>query len=562
MAKLTSRSLHEFKLSENFRDLKLGLSLQSKQDSNPRKTINNEQIQLYKRLRLKGNSQAISAAIAGFCERTGSRIDSGTHRSHHKYPRNYSSCYDSYKEFWPEIENILSSNPYISICTLFKELQDRYPNKINGSIRTFQRKVKSWRQKHYPLYQAKHRVSKKECQEYFDWMNKLSQRGFRESEIINQFSKKLTPKDLSILLENLLSPKLLHRKKAITILSYLNGIPNSIIYKFLIISSRSVERYIQTFKRDGSIKLFKSLRKTKKKSEDSKYIDKIFEILHAPPSSYGINRTSWKMIDIHRLMREAGLNIALSNIRQIIRNSGYKVRSAKKVLTSTDPDYKEKLKKITEILSSLGSHEKFFSIDEYGPFSVKIQGGRMLMPPGETNIVPQYQKSKGTIILTAAIELSTNQVIHFYSDKKNTEEMIKLLNILLERYPDEECIYLSWDAASWHASQALYERVEEINSTEYKNKHKSPIVKLAPLPACAQFLNIIESIFSGMSRAIIHNSNYESVDASKNAIDLYFQERNQHFKENPKRAGNKIWGKERVIAEFNESNNCKDPRYR
>jgi hypothetical protein len=65
-----------------------------------------------------------------------------------------------------------------------------------------------------------------------------------------------------------------------------------------------------------------------------------------------------------------------------------------------------------------------------------------------------------------------------------------------------------------------------------------------------------------MSRAIIHNSNYESVDASKIAIDLYFQERNQHFKKNPKRAGNKIWGKERVIAEFNESNNCKDPRYR
>jgi hypothetical protein len=34
------------------------------------------------------------------------------------------------------------------------------------------------------------------------------------------------------------------------------------------------------------------------------------------------------------------------------------------------------------------------------------------------------------------------------------------------------------------------------------------------------------------------------------------------LKKNPKRAGNKIWGKELVIAEFNESNNCKDPLYR
>jgi hypothetical protein len=38
-----------------------------------------------------------------------------------------------------------------------------------------------------------------------------------------------------------------------------------------------------------------------------------------------------------------------------------------------------------------------------------------------------------------------------------------------------------------------------------------PNMKTAPLPACAQFLNVIESVFSGMSRAIIHNSDYPSL---------------------------------------------------
>jgi len=74
-------------------------------------------------------------------------------------------------------------------------------------------------------------------------------------------------------------------------------------------------------------------------------------------------------------------------------------------------------------------------------------------------------------------------------------------------------------------------------------------------------LNVIESVFSGMSRAIIHNSDYISVDECKDAIDRYFVERNQQFLENPKRAGNKIWGKEITKAKFLESNNCKDPRY-
>jgi hypothetical protein len=218
------------------------------------------------------------------------------------------------------------------------------------------------------------------------------------------------------------------------------------------------------------------------------------------------------------------------------------------VLTSTDPEYREKLRGITRILSNLGPKEKFFSVDEFGPFSVKIQGGRSLTPPGPTRTYPQHQRSKGSLIITAALELSTNQITHFYSPAKNTAEMVALLNILVEKYADQECIYFSWDAASWHASKALYARVDDIN-----NMKGLPQVKLAPLPSSAQFLNVIESVFSGMARAVLHSSNYESVDGCKKAIDRHFEERNQHFKENPKRAGNKIWGKEPTKAEFSES---------
>ena len=55
-----------------------------------------------------------------------------------------------------------------------------------------------------------------------------------------------------------------------------------------------------------------------------------------------------------------------------------------------------------------------------------------------------------------------------------------------------------------------------------------------------------------MSRAIIHNSDYGSLNAAKDAIDLYFRETNEHFSEHPKRAGLKIWGKERVPSKFQE----------
>jgi hypothetical protein len=143
---------------------------------------------------------------------------------------------------------------------------------------------------------------------------------------------------------------------------------------------------------------------------------------------------------------------------------------------------------------------------------------------------------------------------------KNTAEMIRMMDLLVERYRDRRRLYLSWDAASWHISKRLHERVEEHNATVAGVG--GPTVETVPLPAGAQFLNVIESVFSGMARSIIHSSDYRTADDAKAAIDRYFADRNGHFLEHPRRAGRKIWGSEREAAEFSEANNCKDPRYR
>ena len=229
------------------------------------------------------------------------------------------------------------------------------------------------------------------------------------------------------------------------------------------------------------------------------------------------------------------------------------------VLTSTDPDYRTKVEDIKKILSGLGGDEAFFSIDEYGPFAVKKKGGVKRVPPGQEYVVPQRQKSKGWLILTAALELSANQVTHFYSRAKNTDEMIKMAELLRTQYRACRTVYLSWDAASWHISKKLLAHLEELN--KHTEPDGCPIIKTAPLPAGAQFLNVIESVFSGMARAIIHNSDYPSVESAKEAIDVYFSERNAHFSKHPKRAGQKIWRMERVPSEFREGQNCKDPLY-
>src|SRR5215469_11667071 len=237
-------------------------------------------------------------------------------------------------------------------------------------------------------------------------------------------------------------------------------------------------------------------------------------------------------------------------------------RAHRTLLHSPNPLEFQQRPKNSDHPSPAPENEAFFSIDEFGPFSVRAQGGRALVPPDKRLTVPQYQKSKGSLIMTAALELSQNQITYFYSPRKDTGEMLRMLFNLLQEYRNKSQIYLSWDAASWHMSKILYAQVAKHNDAITSGDIAGPIVDLAPLPAGAQFLNVVESVFSGMARAIIANSNYKSVDEARAAIERYVEERNEKFRCTPKRAGGKIWGMERESPRFATSNNCKDPRYR
>lgn len=350
------------------------------------------------------------------------------------------------------------------------------------------------------------------------------------------------------------------RNRALTILGLKAGFSIRSIAAALKIARTSCAKYVALHKEFGPDGLLQRSRSANRKYDDSALKDAVFALFHEPPSNYDINRTTWRMEDFKVILAKNGHSACSAVLRKIFKDAGYRWRKAKVVLTSRDPEYSAKLSSIQNILASLTKSDAFFSIDEFGPFAVKIKGGRSLVGPGVEPVVPQWQKSKGCLIMTAALELSTNQVTHFYSKKKNTAEMIKLMDVLVSQYSDRKRIFLSWDAASWHISKELSLHIERHNGDNDSNR--APKVLIAPLPSGAQFLNVIESVFSGMARAIIHNSNYDSADDAKSAIDRYFSERNSKFMQPPVRAGKKIWGYERELPVFSPSSNCKDPFYR
>ncbi len=393
-------------------------------------------------------------------------------------------------------------------------------------------------------------------QDALNWVWKIVQGKTSPQSLVEEIG--YSP-DLKDLLNVASHGQLAVRSRALVILGTKKGLSMRRLSDLLCLSRATVVKHWLSYCQNGWQPPIVSQRKSSAKIDKYSNKEAVFSLLHSPPSLHGFNRTTWRMVDLQSALRRQGKSMCKSVIHTIIKEAGFRWRKARIVLTSHDPDYREKVDAIKSILSGLTSDEAFFSIDEFGPFAVKRKGGMKRVAYGEDYVVQQWQKSKGWLILTAALELTRNQVTHFYSLKKNTEEMIRMADLLKTQYPQCKTLYLSWDAASWHISKKLIAHLDKLN--QQATRDGGPIVKTAPLPAGAQFLNIIESVFSGMAKAIIHNSDYLSVEAAKGAIDRHFAERNAQFLNHPKRAGDKIWRQERVASEFSEGQNCKDPLY-
>jgi len=239
------------------------------------------------------------------------------------------------------------------------------------------------------------------------------------------------PDEIGELLRRIRECKLAGRNKALAVIASHQGISSHIIYRFLGIDLKTLRRYLRLFDEGGTAALFSRQVDPSRALTNASTKQAVFALLHEPPANHGINRTTWKMGDFVRVLRSQGYSVCPQNLRRITKAAGYRWRKARTVLTSKDPDYAQKLEHIRSILSQLSRDQAFFSVDEFGPFAVKVTGGRSLMPPGEQRVVPQWQRSKGSLILTAALELSTNQVTHFYSGAKNTAEMIRMMDLLV-----------------------------------------------------------------------------------------------------------------------------------
>jgi transposase len=333
-------------------------------------------------------------------------------------------------------------------------------------------------------------------------------------------------------------------QKAVTVLENWNLLPEDIAKK-VERPLCDIREWIKAFNRDG-LEGLNPPRKPridapKRKAALDQKRTRILEIFHDSPRSYGINRSNWNRPSLATAFsHQHNEPISSSTVGRLIKKSGYTMKKARKVLCSPDPEYREKVDLVLHTLQNLKPGELFFFVDELGPLRVKKYGGRTFVRKTEPYTLPQRQDYRGVITMAGALNAITNQVTWVYARSKDTSAMIDLIEILFNQHKSASKLYITWDAASWHRSGLLVAWLDTFNEGTERSG-EGPLIHLVPLPTSSQFLDVIEAIFSGMKRAVIHHSNYRSEEEMKAAISRHFVERNEYFRANPKRAGKKIW---------------------
>jgi transposase len=371
------------------------------------------------------------------------------------------------------------------------------------------------------------------------WLAELFH-GSRTLELLN--TEVNDSSDLATLFYSVRNGPKRERKKAATILARKRGIPNTTVSVLLHSSRQTTRRYFRLYSEGGLPVLFgPSTQTSTTQIEDFEKTRNLLEILHQKPTLFGINRANWTQQALIQAYKDSYQeSLSRGTVARLIKNAGYGWRKARRVLTSPDPDYRDKVELLLQTLRSLAASELLFFLDEWGPVHVTKRGGKSYSAEGNIPRIPRHQASRGTVALVAALSATTNQITWNFVTSKDSRSMMRLLEILYNQYQTNSKLYVTWDAVSWHNSTALMDWLDDFNRTS-RQAGVGPIIELVPLPTSAQFLNVIEGVLSGMTRAVINNSDYSAPDDMKVAISRHFTERNKRFRDNPRRAGKAIW---------------------
>jgi len=158
------------------------------------------------------------------------------------------------------------------------------------------------------------------------------------------FVRSLTPEERSPVETLARSSDTVTYRRARTVLLSALGTRVPEIMAALGLSDRTVRNTIHHFNQDGVASLPRRMPPGKPRRCDPAARRALLELLHRPPSDFGIESRLWTAADLAAVAVQQGIvpSISQDTVRREIRRLGKSWQRAKRWTSSPDPDYSEK----------------------------------------------------------------------------------------------------------------------------------------------------------------------------------------------------------------------------
>ena len=249
------------------------------------------------------------------------------------------------------------------------------------------------------------------------------------------------------------------------------------------------------------------------------------------PLDHGLTAELWSISGLTRFISEhadaAGFprlsNAGKSTIWRILDENEIKPHKIRYYLEKRDPEFDRKMQEVLMVYQEVSIYSEgeiqtgrtspiySVSVDEKpGVQAVGLSAPDLPPVPGkEPTIGRDYEYTRhGTVSILAGIDLHSGHIFANVEDRHRSIEFIELLKTLDEYYPDDATIRVVLDNHSAHISkETMAYLASRPGRFEYVHT-----------PKHGSWLNLIESVFSKMSRTFLRHIRVDSTDELKERI--------------------------------------------
>ena len=247
---------------------------------------------------------------------------------------------------------------------------------------------------------------------------------------------------------------------------------------------------------------------------------RIVEFALFRPKDFGYPFARWPLDKLRLALVEQKTvdSISIEALRKILRSHNITFQRTRTWKESKDPEFKEKKKRIRELVTNHAHHRDqgvVIALNEFGPFALRPELGANWAEMKKPDRVPAtYSRGKGEQHLMAALDLTNNKLYGWMIPRKRWWRLSAFLMYLKRKYSCKPHVILD--------NHSTPEK-EEIRGWTRAND-----VELAYTPTNASWLNPIECHFVPIKELVLRNIYYTDKKEQARAIRRYISWRNAH----------------------------------